>query len=175
MAVGRITAVWLLLGHAATTLRTLSSLTRTTFGPHALTIVTEARTAELALQSYLLDALGVPTGPDELAAASASVAPTPTSGRDPVMLLTTRVAATAHAATSMLPRSVSRPTVDPQHVDYTHLAACTTLQTHLAIDLLDLTVATVSEHLDRMCIDPWWADLADVVANALADIRCEIR
>lgn len=165
---GRTSGVWSMLDHAGHRLRTLQTLTDAD-PADGLSIVVRARSAEIALQTVLLDVLEIEHDAAPAATEWCADHTTMPTGTDPeVTVLTARITTAARAARTVLPAQVTDPTVNADRIEYTQVAACTTAQAHLVLDLLEHAADAVCEYLDSACLNPWWLPLADDVATAIA-------
>lgn len=165
---GRFGGVWSMLDHAGHRLRTLQTLTDG--DPEGgWSVFVRARSAEIALQTVLLDVLGIEH--DAAPAATgwcADHATIAASTDTEVTVLTARITTAARAARMVLPAQVTDPTVNADRIEYTQVAACTTAQAHMALDLLEYAAGAVCEYLDSVCLNLWWLAIADDVATAIA-------
>ncbi|MGW5148231.1 hypothetical protein [Rhodococcus koreensis] len=168
MGGGRTSGVWSMLDQAGHRLQTLQTLTDA--DPEGgWSVVVRARSAEIALQTVLLDVLKIEH--DAAPAATdwcADHTTMPTSTDSEVAVLAARITTAARAARTVLPPQVTDPTVNADHIEYTQVAACTTAQAHLVLDLLEHAAGAVCEYLDSVCLNPWWLPIADDVAAAIA-------
>lgn len=165
---GRTGGVWSMLDHAGHRLRTLQTLTDAD-PAGGLPVVVRARSAEIALQTVLLDVLEI--AHDAAPAATewcADHTTMPTNTDPEVTELTARITTAARAARTVLPGQVTDPTVNADRIEYTQVAACTTAQAHLVLDLLEHAAGAVCEYLDNVCLNPWWLPIADDVSAAIA-------